>query len=80
MPKSKPPRPADVEPDLPPVVPTTSADLERAIVLLGERAKGELRAKTASKLTSLVGEYPDVITAKRWKNGLLKCRGDEIFD
>lgn len=64
---------------LPPSVPQQLAQLDRAIVLLGNRVKGELRASVRSELLGLVGRYPDPATAARWKSALKAIRDDEIF-
>lgn len=53
--------------------------LDRAIMLLGNRVKGELRASIRSELTGLVGRYPDPTTAQMWKTALKSIRDDEIF-
>ena len=65
---------------LPPVVPDDRVRLERAITLLGCRARGELGAHARAELTVLVGRYPDAATAMGWKRSLKLVRDDEIFD
>jgi hypothetical protein len=65
--------------ELPPIVPSDRDALDRAIVLLGNRAKGELRQSIRSELIGLVGRYPDPATAQRWKTTLKGIRDDEIF-
>ena len=77
VPKHK--EPARHDSDLPPSVPATLPALDRAIVLLGNRAKGELRASVRAELSTLVGTYPDPPTALRWKTALKSIRDDEIF-
>jgi hypothetical protein len=55
--------------------------LERAIVLLGARSKGEdLRSARLTELVGLLGRYPDPATALAWKTALKRLRDDEIFD
>jgi hypothetical protein len=65
---------------LPPVIPDDRPRLERAITLLGCRARGELGASARAELTDLVGRYPDAGTAMDWKRSLKQVRDDEIFD
>jgi hypothetical protein len=66
--------------ELPPRTPCTREELDRAIMLLGNRARGlELRESTRSELLGLVGRYPDQTTAGRWKSILKDVRGDVIF-
>lgn len=73
--------PASPTPQLPPTVPQDSAQLERAIILLGSRAKGlDLSAKPRAELAALVGGYPGPQTAANWKLALKQVRDDEIFD
>jgi hypothetical protein len=58
-----------------PIIPTELDTLDRAIALLGERAKGlELRWKQQLRLAQLLGRYPDPETAAIWKSGLKKHR------
>ena len=67
-------------PRMPPHVPSTRIALDRAIVLLGERSKGEqLRASKIEELVGLVGRYPDPATARVWKTEFQALRSDEIF-
>lgn len=69
------------QPRLPPIVPTTRVALDRAIVLLGARAKGEqLRACKVQEIVGLLGRYPDAVAAAAWKSELKRLRDDEIFD
>lgn len=66
--------------ELPPLVPQTLEQLDRAIVLLGNRSRGEeLRLVVLSELVGLVGRYPDPATALQWKSALKSIRNDEIF-
>ncbi|HET8936152.1 MAG TPA: hypothetical protein VFN67_22060 [Polyangiales bacterium] len=65
---------------LPPVIPDDRPHLERAITLLGCRARAELSATTRAELIELVGRYPDAATALSWKRSLKQVRDDEIFD
>lgn len=64
---------------LPPVIPDDRRHLERAITLLGCRARGELGASARAELTGLVGCYPSARTALEWKRSLKLVRDDEIF-
>jgi len=68
--------------ELPPNVPMELSQLRRAMVLLGERAKGkgELRASVRAELIGLVGQYPDPTTATIWKRALKSIQDDEIFE
>ncbi|HTU58920.1 MAG TPA: hypothetical protein VMF89_10815 [Polyangiales bacterium] len=69
------------QPRLPPIVPTTLVALDRAIILLGARSKGEqLRASKVQEIVGLLGRYPDAVTALAWKTELKKLRDDEIYD
>jgi hypothetical protein len=68
-------------PRMPPLVPPTRVALDRAIILLGARSKGEdLRASKVQELVGLLGRYPDPVTASAWKTELKRLRDDEIFD
>lgn len=72
---------ANNPPRMPPHVPPTRVALDRAIVLLGARSKGEdLRSGKLTELVGLLGRYPDPATALCWKSVLKKLRDDEIFD
>ena len=64
---------------IPPKVPVELSQLDRAIMLLGERAKRELKSKRQKELTALLGRCPDAETAAVWKAALKKLRSDEIF-
>ncbi len=56
--------------NLPPVIPGTAEGLQRAIVLLGSRAKGELTNKPKGELMELIGTYPTPEQAVVWKSQL----------
>lgn len=56
--------------NLPPVIPGTAEGLQRAIVLLGSRAKGELTNKPKGELMELIGAYPTPEQAVVWKSQL----------
>ena len=56
--------------NLPPVIPGTAEGLQRAIVLLGSRAKGELTNKPKGELMELIGTYPSPEQAVAWKSQL----------
>ena len=64
---------------IPPKVPEQLPQLQRAVVLLGERCKYPLGAKLQRELTDLLGRYPDAETAAIWKTALKQLRRDEIF-
>lgn len=64
---------------VPPKTPENLADLERAIVLLGARAKGPLTKPRRVELVDLVGAYPDAAAATSWKASLKPLRDDEFF-
>ena len=58
-----------------PQVPQALAELDRAIELLGERAKGlELRASKQDELVLLLHAYPNVPTAAAWQSELKRQR------
>lgn len=65
---------------VPPKVPVLAAELQRAIMLLGERTKHELKAMKRQEIIDLLGRYPDAQTAATWKSALKKVRQDEIFE
>lgn len=68
-------------PRMPPLVPPTRVALDRAIILLGARSKGEeLRSSKVQEIVGLLGRYPDPVTAMSWKTELKKLREDEIYD
>lgn len=64
---------------IPPEVPTELGTLDRAIMLLGSRVKGELRHKHQVELARLLGRYPDAETAAVWKKALKELRKDEFY-
>ncbi len=57
-------------PNLPPQLPGTAVLLQRTILLLGNRTKGELTKKTKSELVELIGVYPTSEQAAVWKQNL----------
>lgn len=59
---------------IPPKIPQELKELERAITLLGNRTKAELRGKPRQELENLVGRYPNVETAMEWKRFLRTTR------
>lgn len=78
-------KPPPNQPRMPTIVPTTLVALDRAIVLLGARSKGEtLRASKVQEIVGLLGRYPDPITAGAWKTelkSLLKTlRSEKLLD
>ncbi len=56
--------------DLPPKVPGDKDSLQRAICLLGNRTKSELKPKHQTELKELIGTYPNPQRAADWKKGL----------
>ena len=64
---------------LPPKTPENLADLGRAIILLGSRAKGALTKPRRLELIKLVGTYPDAQAAAEWKASLKPLRHDEVY-
>ena len=63
---------------LPPKFPETLEELERAITLLGNRVKAELKTKARRELEQLLGAYPDVQQATDWKTELKRRRKEEL--
>jgi hypothetical protein len=57
-------------PNLPPKLPGTAVLLQRTILLLGNRTKGELTKKPKSELFELIGAYPTSEQAAVWKQNL----------
>lgn len=67
-------------PELPELTLTNRPQLQRALTLLGTRAKGlELNEGTRRELIALVGAYPEPTTAAIWKRELKAIQDDEIF-
>jgi hypothetical protein len=56
--------------NFPPKIPGTSKGLKRAVLLLGNRTKGELTDKPKGELVELVGAYPTKEQASLWKQSL----------
>jgi hypothetical protein len=56
--------------NLPPKLPGTSKALQRAILLLGNRTKSQLREKPRQELEDLIGAYPTSDQAALWKQNL----------
>lgn len=71
QPKTK-QQPATAKPtnNLPPLIPGTPEGLQRAIVLLGSRVKGDLTTKPKRELVELIGTYPTPEQAAIWKSQL----------
>jgi hypothetical protein len=66
---------------LPPRVPPELAELERAIMLLGSRAKGtDLTAPRRKEMVALLDAYPDPTTAARWKQALRELRAEAVAE
>lgn len=57
---------------LPPKLPGATAELERVIVLLGNRVQADLKQKSKTELIQLIDAYPDETTAALWK----QCGGN----
>ena len=69
--------PQTSEVDLPPQVPATLAELDRAVMLLGALAKGDdLKKSRATELKTLLGGLPKPETAARWKSELKRVRDE----
>jgi hypothetical protein len=66
--------------ELPPKIPADGGQLDRAIKLLGERAKAELTSRVRTELIELLGKYPNAKEAADWKRALKSTRLDEIFE
>jgi hypothetical protein len=61
---------------LPPRLPQTTQELDRCIILLGNRKRVELKAQARRELESLIGVYPTVREAALWKRVLRRaCKG-----
>lgn len=54
-------------PSLPPRLPQNEAELERTIILLGNRKQVELKTDARRQLESLIGVYPTIKEAALWK-------------
>ncbi|PSB31364.1 hypothetical protein [Chlorogloea sp. CCALA 695] len=55
---------------LPPQIPQSKDELERAVSLLGNRIQADLRSKPAQELVALLGHYPSPEEATVWKQSL----------
>lgn len=64
---------------LPPRLPQTLQQFDRAITLLGKRQTLELKPRVQQELIELLGEYPSQSTAAAWKR-LLKPTRNEYDD
>jgi hypothetical protein len=63
-------------PSSPPRLPQNEAELERTIILLGNRKQVELKTYTRRQLESLIGVYPTIQEAALWKRALRRaCQG-----
>jgi hypothetical protein len=58
--------------EFPPRMPVHYDDLNRAICLLGNRITSDLGNKAQKELVNLIGVYPDLEQASRWKQSLTK--------
>jgi hypothetical protein len=56
---------------LPPRLPRNEAELNRTIILLGNRKQVELNAEARRQLETLIGVYPTVKEAALWKRAAL---------
>lgn len=65
---------------LPPQIPSEMEKLERAITLLGSRAKGELKPKVYRELLELMGKYPYAEQAAEWKKELKRIRKERLSE
>ena len=62
----------------PPKIPKDLAQLERAILLLGNRSKAELTPKPRRELEELIGTYPTLDQAVGWKMTLRRLRKRQV--
>jgi hypothetical protein len=61
---------------LPPRLPQNEEELNRAIILLGNRKQVELKTDARRQLESLIGVYPTIKEAALWKRLLRRaCEG-----
>jgi len=60
--------------ELPPRIPEDLKDLERAVLLLGNRWRTDLNPKARRELEDLVGRYPSKAQAALWKSALRALR------
>jgi hypothetical protein len=58
---------------LPPRLPQTKRELDRCIILLGNRKQVELNTHARRELESLLGVYPTVREAALWKRVLRRA-------
>jgi hypothetical protein len=62
----------------PPLIPKKLTDLERAINLLGNRVKSDLKMKSRQELEQLLGAYPTVPQSAVWKQFLKSLRKESL--
>jgi hypothetical protein len=62
----------------PPLIPEKLTDLERAINLLGNRFKSDLKMKSRQELEQLLGAYPTVPQSAIWKLFLKSLRKERL--
>jgi hypothetical protein len=65
---------------LPPRLPRTRRELQRSIILLGNRKQNELNADARGELESLIGIYPTLKEAVLWKRELRRAFNGIIKD
>lgn len=66
---------------LPPRLPQNDGELERAIMLLGERKRTELNTRARDELLRLLGVYPTMKEASFWKRVLRRAyQGEGVQD
>ena len=66
--------------ELPPRLPQNSAELKRAIILLGNRKQVELNKHAQHELEKLIGVYPTVKEAKIWKRVIRRaCQNANVL-
>lgn len=63
---------------IPPNIPKNLSELERAITLLGNRIKAELKEKSRQELKKLLGGYPNGSEAEIWKHYLKVLRKERL--
>ena len=61
------------ETPLPPRLPQNSQELDRSIILMGNRRQNELSADARRELECLIGVYPTLKEATIWKRELRRA-------
>jgi hypothetical protein len=63
---------------LPPRLPQNREELERAIILLGNRKQAELNPPARNELQELLGVYPTMEEASFWKSVLRRLYQEDV--